>query len=106
MEHAPAWLTYSLIYLAAAVIAVPLSRALGLGAILGYLAAGIAIGPWGLKLVPNVQDVLHFAEFGVVLMVGGNLLHFGDYLAAPHGVRPEFPAENGSKAHPGGPAGD
>ena len=69
MEHAPTWLTNSLIYLAAAVIAVPLSRALGLGAILGYLAAGIAIGPWGLKLVPNVQDVLHFAEFGVVLML-------------------------------------
>ncbi|HEY8356084.1 MAG TPA: cation:proton antiporter, partial [Ramlibacter sp.] len=69
MEHAPAWLTYSFIYLAAAVIAVPLSRALGLGAILGYLAAGIAIGPWGLALVPNVQDILHFAEFGVVLML-------------------------------------
>ena len=68
-HHAPAWLSYSFIYLAAAVIAVPLSRALGLGAILGYLAAGIAIGPWGLKLVPNVQDVLHFAEFGVVLML-------------------------------------
>jgi glutathione-regulated potassium-efflux system ancillary protein KefC len=69
MEHAPAWLTSSLIYLGAAVIAVPLSRALGLGAILGYLAAGIAIGPWGLRLVGNVQDVLHFAEFGVVLML-------------------------------------
>lgn len=68
-HHAPAWLSFSFIYLAAAVIAVPLSRALGLGAILGYLAAGIAIGPWGLKLVPNVQDVLHFAEFGVVLML-------------------------------------
>ena len=69
MEHAPAWLTNSLIYLAAAVLAVPISRALGLGAILGYLAAGIAIGPWGLKLVGNVQDILHFAEFGVVLML-------------------------------------
>ncbi|MDB5749737.1 MAG: potassium transporter, partial [Ramlibacter sp.] len=69
MDHAPAWLSYSFIYLAAAVIAVPLSRALGLGAILGYLAAGIAIGPWGLGLVPNVQDILHFAEFGVVLML-------------------------------------
>jgi glutathione-regulated potassium-efflux system ancillary protein KefC len=67
--HAPAWLTNSLIYLSAAVIAVPLSRALGLGAILGYLAAGIAIGPWGLRLVENVQDILHFAEFGVVLML-------------------------------------
>ena len=69
MEHAPAWLTNSLIYLAAAVIAVPLSRALGLGSIIGYLGAGIAIGPWGLGLVSNVQDILHFAEFGVVLML-------------------------------------
>ena len=69
MEHAPGWLTNSLIYLAAAVIAVPLSRAIGLGSILGYLAAGIAIGPWGLGLVANVEDILHFAEFGVVLML-------------------------------------
>src|SRR5512133_450858 len=69
MEHAPAWLTNTLIYLAAAVIAVPVSRALGLGSIIGYLAAGIAIGPWGLGLVSNVEDILHFAEFGVVLML-------------------------------------
>lgn len=69
MEHAPAWLTSSLIYLSAAVIAVPLSKALGLGSILGYLGAGIAIGPWGLGLVTNVEDILHFAEFGVVLML-------------------------------------
>ena len=63
------WLTNTLIYLAAAVIVVPLSRALGLGAIIGYLAAGIAIGPWGLRLVSDVQSILHFAEFGVVLML-------------------------------------
>jgi glutathione-regulated potassium-efflux system ancillary protein KefC len=69
MEYAPTWLTNSFIYLAAAVIVVPLSRALGLGAIIGYLVAGIAIGPWGLGLVTNVQDILHFAEFGVVLML-------------------------------------
>ncbi|MCE4061859.1 glutathione-regulated potassium-efflux system protein KefC [Pandoraea sputorum] len=69
MEHVPSWLLASLIYLAAAVIVVPLSRALGLGAIIGYLAAGIAIGPWGLGLVSRVEDVLHFAEFGVVLML-------------------------------------
>ena len=69
MEHAPAWLTNSLIYLSAAVIVVPLSRAIGLGSILGYLAAGIAIGPWGLGLVSHVEDILHFAEFGVVLML-------------------------------------
>ena len=69
MEHAPAWLLSSLIYLGAAVIVVPLSKALGLGSIIGYLAAGIAIGPWGLGLVSSVQEVLHFAEFGVVLML-------------------------------------
>src|SRR3954453_22621307 len=69
MEHAPAWLSNSLIDLSAAVIAVPLSRAIGLGSILGYLAAGIVIGPWGLGLVSNVEDILHFAEFGVVLML-------------------------------------
>ena len=69
MEHAPAWLTASLIYLGAAVLVVPLSKALGLGSIIGYLAAGIAIGPWGLGLVSSVEQVLHFAEFGVVLML-------------------------------------
>ena len=69
MDHAPVWLTYGFTYLAAAVVAVPIARALGLGAIIGYLAAGIAIGPWGLALVSNVQDILHFAEFGVVLML-------------------------------------
>jgi glutathione-regulated potassium-efflux system ancillary protein KefC len=69
MEHATTWLTTSLIYLAAAVIAVPLARALGLGSIIGYLAAGIAIGPWGLKLVTDAQTILSVAEFGVVLML-------------------------------------
>jgi glutathione-regulated potassium-efflux system ancillary protein KefC len=69
MSGAPAWLVNSFIYLAAAVIAVPLAKKLGLGSIIGYLAAGIAIGPWGLGLVTNVQDILHFAEFGVVLML-------------------------------------
>lgn len=68
MEHS-SWLTNSLIYLAAAVVVVPLSKALGLGSIIGYLAAGIAIGPWGLGLVTDVQSILHFAEFGVVLML-------------------------------------
>ena len=69
MEHTPAWLNLSFLYLSAAVIAVPVSRAVGLGSILGYLAAGIAIGPWGLGLVRDVGDILHFAEFGVVLML-------------------------------------
>ena len=69
MENMPTWLINSFIYLSAAVIAVPLSKALGLGSIIGYLGAGIAIGPWGLGLVTNVDDILHFAEFGVVLML-------------------------------------
>ena len=63
------WLGSSLIYLGAAVVAVPLARALGLGAIIGYLGAGIAIGPWGLRLVTDPSAILEFAEFGVVLML-------------------------------------
>ncbi|MBC7547079.1 MAG: glutathione-regulated potassium-efflux system protein KefC [Polaromonas sp.] len=69
MTDTPSWLTNSFIYLSAAVVAVPLAKKLGLGSIIGYLAAGMAIGPWGLGLVSNVQDILHFAEFGVVLML-------------------------------------
>ena len=68
MEHG-SWLTGTLVYLGAAVLAVPLARFLGLGSIIGYLAAGILIGPWGLKFVTNPQDMLHFSEFGVVLML-------------------------------------
>ena len=69
MDNAPTWLSYAFLYLGAAVLAVPIARALGLGSIIGYLAAGIAMGPWGLGLVRNGQDILHFAEFGVVLML-------------------------------------
>ena len=68
MSHS-AWLSGSLIYLAAAVLAVPVARFLGLGSIIGYLGAGILIGPWGLKLVTRPEDILEFAEFGVVLML-------------------------------------
>ncbi len=68
MEHG-SWLTGTLVYLGAAVLAVPLARFLGLGSIIGYIAAGILIGPWGLALVTNPQDMLHFSEFGVVLML-------------------------------------
>lgn len=68
MEHS-SWLTASLVFLAAAVVAVPVAKALGLGSIIGYLAAGIVIGPFGLKLVDDPETTLHFAEFGVVLML-------------------------------------
>ena len=57
------------LFLTAAVIAVPVFRRLGLGAVLGYLAGGIVIGPWGLALVGEVDTVLHFAEIGVVLLM-------------------------------------
>ncbi|MFZ6814728.1 glutathione-regulated potassium-efflux system protein KefC [Undibacterium sp. Rencai35W] len=59
----------ALIYLLAAVIAVPVAKRLGLGAVLGYLLAGMAIGPWGLRLIEDVQVILHFSEFGVVLLL-------------------------------------
>ncbi|RJG04466.1 glutathione-regulated potassium-efflux system protein KefC [Noviherbaspirillum sedimenti] len=59
----------ALIYLAAAVITVPIARRLGLGAVLGYLAAGIAIGPFGFGLIREVEVILHFSEFGVVLLL-------------------------------------
>ena len=57
------------IFLLAAIIAVPLSRKLGLGAVLGYLGAGMIIGPWGLKLIDNVEAMLHISEFGVILLL-------------------------------------
>uniref|UniRef100_UPI001B4C1F86 cation:proton antiporter domain-containing protein n=1 Tax=Ferrovibrio sp. TaxID=1917215 RepID=UPI001B4C1F86 len=63
------FLISALIYLAAAVIAVPVAKRLGLGSVIGYLLAGVVIGPWGLKLINDVADILHFSEFGVVLLL-------------------------------------
>ncbi len=57
------------IFLLTAVIVVPLFRRLRLGAVLGYLAAGALIGPWGLALIADAQSTLHFAELGVVLLL-------------------------------------
>lgn len=58
------------VFLAAAVVAVPIAKKLGLGSVLGYLLAGVAIGPFVLGLVGQEgKDILHFAEFGVVLML-------------------------------------
>jgi CPA2 family monovalent cation:H+ antiporter-2/glutathione-regulated potassium-efflux system protein KefB len=55
--------------LAAGVVAVPLFRRLGLGSVLGYLAAGLAIGPYGLGLFSDPETILHVAELGVVLFL-------------------------------------
>jgi monovalent cation:proton antiporter-2 (CPA2) family protein len=59
----------ALALLAAAVLLLPLFQRLGLGSILGYLVAGIAIGPLGFGLIPEAEQVLHFAELGVVMML-------------------------------------
>ena len=62
-------LTSAFIYLFAAVISVPIAKRLGLGSVLGYLLAGALIGPFALNLVGDQTDVMHFAEFGVVMML-------------------------------------
>ena len=60
----------ALVYLASAVLFVPLAKRMGLGSVLGYLLAGVIIGPFILGLVGEEgQDVMHFAEFGVVMML-------------------------------------
>ena len=56
-------------FLLATVLIVPLFRRIKLGAVLGYLVSGMLIGPWGLSLIGEVQATLHFAEFGVVLLL-------------------------------------
>lgn len=68
--HAEGFFLQAFVYLAAAVISVPIAKRLGLGSVLGYLLAGIAIGPFGLGFIgAEGQDVMHFAEFGVVMML-------------------------------------
>ena len=64
------FLFQALVYLAAAVLLVPFSKKLGLGSVLGYLIAGIIIGPALLGFVGSEgEDIMHFAEFGVVMML-------------------------------------
>ena len=62
-------LTDIIILLVAAVIAVPIFKRLGLGSVLGYLVAGVIIGPWGIGSFREVDELLHFAEFGVVMLL-------------------------------------
>jgi monovalent cation:proton antiporter-2 (CPA2) family protein len=63
------WLIQVSIFLAAAVIGVPLLKRLGLSSVLGYIVAGAAIGPWGLKLAGEVESVRAYAEIGIVMLL-------------------------------------
>jgi monovalent cation:H+ antiporter-2, CPA2 family len=64
------FLSQALIYLAAVVVCVPIAKRLGMGSVLGYLFAGILIGPFVLGFIGKEgQDIMHFAEFGVVMML-------------------------------------
>ena len=58
-----------LLFLFAAVVAVPIARRIGIGTVLGFLIAGIAIGPWGLGFIRDVDEILHFSELGVVFLL-------------------------------------
>ncbi|KHT15152.1 glutathione-regulated potassium-efflux system protein KefB [Pectobacterium carotovorum] len=64
-----ALLTAGVLFLFVAVVAVPIAARLGIGAVLGYLIAGIAIGPWGLGFIRDVEAILHFSELGVVFLM-------------------------------------
>lgn len=68
-EHDSSMLVSAVALLGAAVIAVPLFRRLGLGSVLGYLAAGLLIGPFGLRLFSDPHAILQFAELGVVMFL-------------------------------------
>jgi monovalent cation:proton antiporter-2 (CPA2) family protein len=67
--HTDSLLINALYYLLAAVITVPLFKRLGLGSILGYLFAGIVLGPHALGIIEDPESVLHFAEYGVILLL-------------------------------------
>ncbi|MEE3161169.1 MAG: cation:proton antiporter, partial [Pseudomonadota bacterium] len=68
--HEAGFLMQAFVFLAAAVIAVPIAARLGLGSVLGYLCAGAVIGPFALGLIgQDIEEVMHFAEFGVVMML-------------------------------------
>ena len=68
--HNDTFFFQALVYLTAAVVSVPIAKKIGLGSVLGYLIAGVIIGPAVLGLIGTEgQDIMHFAEFGVVMML-------------------------------------
>ncbi len=62
-------LSQAVVLLAAAVVAVPLLKQFGLASVMGFLVAGVTIGPWGLSLIDQPDVILHTTEFGVVLLL-------------------------------------
>ncbi|MEB2621219.1 monovalent cation:proton antiporter-2 (CPA2) family protein [Pseudomonas sp. YuFO8] len=69
MPHEGSLLQAAVVFLLAAVLTVPLAKRLQLGAVLGYLFAGVIIGPSGLGLIGNTESVAHISELGVVLLL-------------------------------------
>ena len=69
MGSDPQLLRDALVALAAAVVLVPIAKRIGLGSVLGYLLAGVLVGPHVLGLIGSVESIMHFAEFGIVLML-------------------------------------
>jgi monovalent cation:proton antiporter-2 (CPA2) family protein len=67
--HGDGLLIQALVYLTAGVVSVPIAKRLGLGSVLGYLIAGVIVGPFLLDLVGQAEDVMRFAEFGVVILL-------------------------------------
>ena len=64
------FLLQAVVYLSAAIVCVPIAKRLGMGSVLGYLTAGVVIGPFVLGFIGEEgEDIMHFAEFGVVMML-------------------------------------
>jgi len=59
----------ALVFIASAIVLVPIFQKLRFGSVLGYLIAGVLVGPFGLRLIPDSQSVIHFAELGVVFLL-------------------------------------
>ncbi len=67
--HVPPFFLETIVVLSSAVVAVPITKRLGLGAVVGFLAAGVAIGPYGIGFFSEPERILGFAELGVVLLL-------------------------------------
>lgn len=69
MEAAHSYLLDILALLLATIVVIPFFHAIRLGAILGYLTAGVILGPWGLGVINEVEQIRHLGEFGVVFLL-------------------------------------